>query len=128
MHEMAVCTEVVDVVLAEANQAKAVSVNEVHMVLGEVRDIVEDLFDGFFHHLTRGTIAENAQVVFTRVPVTVECHECNQVFPVDMSAHKVFECPDCHIKDYEVKSGMEFFIGSIDVTTEEELQEAKAIS
>lgn len=126
MHEMALCTEVVDVVLDEAKQVNAVAVNEVHIILGEVRDIVEDLFIGFFGHLARGTVAEDAKVVFTRVPVTVECHECNQIFTVDMRARGVYECPDCHKRDYEVKSGMEFFINSIDVTTEEERDAAVA--
>lgn len=120
MHEMALCTEVVDVVLDEANQAGAVAVNEVHLVLGEVRDIVEDLFTGFFHHLARGTIAEGAVVVFTRVPVTAACHGCGQVFSVDMGTHEMCSCPFCEAQDYEVKTGMEFFIGSIDVTTTEE--------
>lgn len=122
MHEMALCTEVVEVVLSEAEQVDAVAVNEVHLILGEVRDIVEDLFVGFFQHLARGTVAENAVVVFTRVPVTVECGRCGQVFPLDTNAHRAGVCPACHQKDYEMKSGMEFFIGSIDVTTEEEAQ------
>lgn len=126
MHEMALCTEVVDVVFDEAKQVNAVSVDEVHIVLGEVRDIVEDLFVGFFQHLVRGTIAENARVVFTRVPLTVECSECKSVFPLGVSAHKTSECPACHAQNYEMKSGMEFFIGSLDVTTEEEFRAKSA--
>lgn len=120
MHEMALCTEVVDAVLDEANRVDAITVNEVHLVLGEIRDIVEDLFDGFFHHLARETIVEGAILTFTRVPVTAACRACGRAFRVDMKAREACSCPLCGAQDYEVASGMEFYIGSIDVTTKEE--------
>lgn len=120
MHEMALCTEVANTVLAEAEAVNAVSVDRVEMVIGEVRDIIEDMFDGFFHYLTRGTIAENCAVSFIRMPVTVRCHNCGRQYPVDVRGKGPVECPGCGKKDYEVATGMEFYIASIDVTTPEE--------
>lgn len=121
MHEMALCTEVVETVLNEAELANAVSVNEVHLIIGEVRDIVEDLFIGFFQHLARGTIAQDAAVTLTRIPVTAECFDCGVVFSVPMESHEACSCPFCHTSNYEVKTGMEFFISSIEITTKGEL-------
>lgn len=124
MHEMALCTEVTDTVLAEANAVNAVSVDHVEMVIGEVRDIIEDMFDSFFHYLTRGTIAENCAVSFVRTPVTVCCHNCNTQYPVDVRGNGSTTCPHCGERDYEVATGMEFYIASIDVTTPEEASTA----
>lgn len=120
MHEMALCTEVVKTVIATAEEADAVSVDEVSMVIGEMRDIIIDMFDSFFHYLARGTIAENAVVTYTTVPLMVQCHSCNARFPLDVRARGVVTCPICDASDYELASGDEFLIESIDVTTRSE--------
>lgn len=126
MHEMALCTEVVKVVEETAKEAGALKVNNISMVIGEMRDIIIDLFDGFFHYLTKGTIAEDASVIFTTVPATLVCHECGNHFPVDLHANDVVACPSCHSSDYELATGNEFYVESIDVTTFEETQLASA--
>lgn len=120
MHEMALCTEVVNVVEATAQEAGAIKVNNISMVIGEMRDIIIDLFDGFFHYLTKDTIAEDAAVYFTTVPATLKCHECGCHFPVDLHATDVIACPSCGKSDYELATGNEFYVESIDVTTAEE--------
>lgn len=124
MHEMALCTEVVRSVLATAEEADAVAVNEVNMVIGEMRDIIIDMFDDFFHFLTRDTIAENARVTFVTTPLMVKCNDCGRVWPVDVSTEGKTSCPACGAANYEVVSGMEFLIESIDVTTREEAAQA----
>lgn len=126
MHEMALCTEVVKVVEETAKEAGALKVNNISMVIGEMRDIIIDLFDGFFHYLTKGTIAEDASVIFTTVPATLVCHECGNHFPVDLHANDVVACPSCHSSDYKLATGNEFYVESIDVTTFEEAQLASA--
>ena len=120
MHEMALCTEVVKSVLAIADEADAVSVDEVSMVIGETRDIIIDMFDSFFHFLARDTIAENATVVYTTVPVMVECRDCGHRFPLDIRSKTTVGCPSCSNRNYKMISGNEFLIESIDVTTREE--------
>lgn len=120
MHEMALCTEVVKSVLATAEEADAVAVNEVNMVIGEMRDIIIDMFDNFFHYLARGTIAEHARVTFLTTPLLAKCNDCGQVFPIDIHTGEKASCPACKTMNYEVISGMEFLIESIDVTTRDE--------
>lgn len=124
MHEMALCTEVVNVVETTAQEAGAIKVNNISMVIGEMRDIIIDLFDGFFHYLTKDTIAEDASVIFTTMPATLRCHECGCVFPVDLHATDVVSCPTCDCHDYELATGNEFFIESIDITTADEAKAA----
>ncbi|MEC4272604.1 hydrogenase maturation nickel metallochaperone HypA [Adlercreutzia sp. R25] len=125
MHEMALCTEVVKSVLATAEEADAVAVNEVSMVIGEMRDIITDMFDSFFHYLARGTIAENARVSFITKPLLVQCNDCGRIWPVDVANGQKTSCPECAAMNYEVVSGMEFLIESIDVTTRAESEDAE---
>ena len=120
MHEMALCTEVVKSVIAIAEEADAVRVNEVSMMIGEMRDIIIDMFDSFFHYLAKDTIAEDAVVVYTTVPLTVECNDCGQRFPLDVRAKQTVGCPHCSGHSYKLVSGDEFLIESIDVTTRAE--------
>lgn len=120
MHEMALCTEVVDTVLDVARDADAVSVDGVTMVVGEMRDIIEDMFKSFFHYLTRETIAENCTVSFLTVPVTVTCKGCDTGYRVDLHSGKPLSCPQCGSREYQFASGNEFLIESIDITTREE--------
>lgn len=124
MHEMALCTEVVDTVLDVARDADAVSVDGVTMVIGEMRDIIEDMFDSFFHYLTRGTIAENCTVSFLTVPVMVTCKDCDAGYRVDLHSGEPLSCPQCGSREYQFASGNEFLIESIDVTTRDEAVEA----
>ncbi len=120
MHEMAVCTELVNVVLEQARSVGATSVSRVDVTIGEVRDIVESLFDGFFHHLTRGTIAENAVVCYTRVPLTVRCKHCGEVFAVNLQSREKPRCPQCEKSIYDVVTGTEFRIDSISYVVDDE--------
>lgn len=126
MHEMALCTEVVSTVLDTASQADAVSVDRVDMVIGEMRDIITDMFDSFFHYLAKGTIAENAIVSYTSVPLVVRCHACKKAFRLDITQRGETNCPQCNAHDYTMISGMEFLIESIDVTTRAESEDAEA--
>lgn len=124
MHEMALCTNVVDTVLNVANEASAVSVDKVAMTIGEMRDVVVDMFESFFRYLTRDTIAENAEIEFTVVPFLVQCGQCGSVFHPGAMQKERPCCPECGASEYSLHSGNEFFIESIDVTTEEEARAA----
>ena len=115
MHEMALTRTVVDMVVQEAEAVGASEVRAVHMTIGYVRDIVEDLFEGCFTHMARGTIAENAELVITRVALTVRCKKCNQVYYIDVHDVKTWECVSCGKRDYTLNSGMEFFINDIEI-------------
>lgn len=124
MHEMALCTEVVKAVIATAEAADAVSVDEVDMAIGEMRDIIVDMFDSFFHYLARGTIAENSVIAYRAVPLMVRCRQCGETSHPDVGQKDEVHCPACGEHDYEMIAGNELVIESIDVTTREEVAAA----
>ena len=120
------CTELFDVMMEEARKVDAVRIDSVDLVIGEARDIVEPLFDGFFKHLTRGTIAQGCRISYTRIPVIARCRQCDTAFPLDIRARGALFCPTCGHGGYSVLSGREFDIASMEVTTVDEAQAEEA--
>lgn len=113
MHEMSLAGDVVDTVVETAEASGAEKVLEVHMTVGEGRDIVEDLFEGLFSRLCKETIAEGAKLVFAHVPLMVCCRECSTLYPINVFDKGSWLCPYCGQKKYALYSGMEFTIDKV---------------
>ena len=119
MHEMSLVRSVVEIVAEEAEAAGAARVTRVHIVLGEGRDIVTDLFESLFRFLARGTVAENAEVVLHMKPYTVKCCACGSEFHLIPVDRRTWTCPHCGVyKNYKLVSGMEFYISRIEASRE----------
>ena len=116
MHEMALMEKVVDIVLEEAQRQDAARVTAVNLTFGELSDVIVDMVPGLFEYLTRGTIAEGAEVVIKRVPAYVQCRKCNEAWRIDVRDEATWTCPRCGAhKKYHLISGREFRIDSIEV-------------
>ncbi len=119
MHEMALVRDVVDVVLARAQEAQVDSVKVVYLTIGDARDIVIEYFEGLFRHLARGTVAQDAEIIISSSPFMVKCNQCGMVYHIDVRDSVTWPCPECTARDYHVHSGMEFMIDGIEVETHE---------
>lgn len=116
MHEMALVRNVVDIVLEYAEKVEATEVKTVYLTIGYGRDVVEEYMDGLFQFLARGTVAEHAELVISRVPYTVRCNTCGFVFPINVFDQSTWVCPACKTeRDYTLNTGREFFISKIEV-------------
>lgn len=115
MHEMALCRNVVDIVIEEAQHANASEVKAVHLTIGYSRDIVEDLFEGMFQWMCRDTIAANAELSISRIPLTVKCEDCGLIYHIDAHDSHTWSCPRCSARHYKLNSGMEFYVSNIEV-------------
>lgn len=115
MHEMAIMGDVVDVVLDYAKQSGANEVTSVHLVVGTLRDVVDDLMERCFQFLARGTIAGNATLKMTKVPLRLLCKDCDTVFPADMHLPDTLVCPRCGSHNLDVNTGREFMIENIEI-------------
>ena len=119
MHEMALVHEVVNVVLAECEGKGVHEVRRVNLAVGETRDVIDAYVPGLFRYIAKDTIAENAEVTIRRIPFTVRCTECGDIFHVDVRDPSTWECPRCHARQkYRMFTGGEFCIESIEVVGE----------
>ena len=116
MHEMSLIRPVVDMVLQECADKDIAEVRAVHLTVGNLRDVIEDYMEGLFQHLARGTVAEHARLVITRVPAVVICNVCGTPFPIDTHDRTTWECPHCKAyQNYRLYSGNEFRVDAIEV-------------
>lgn len=115
MHEMSLVRNIVQIVKEEAEAAHAEKITAVHLVVGEGRDIVENLVQSMFRFLARGTVAENAEVILHHVPYMVRCKQCQTEFHLVVMRSETWDCPNCGAhRDYTLVSGQEFYISRIE--------------
>lgn len=115
MHELGYTQDIIQTVTAAAERTNAREVRAVYLSIGEARDIVDELFIGCFKHFSRGTTAEHADLRIERIPLTVQCVDCQTDYPIDIHDDASLCCPGCGAQNYHLVSGMEFKIDRIEV-------------
>lgn len=84
MHEVSILSNVMDVVLKNAKENNAREVVSVTLVVGELRDVVDELIESCFRFLCRNTIVKDAALLMEKVPLKAQCNQCRLVFPADI--------------------------------------------
>lgn len=112
MHEMAVTQSILDIAIKHAQQAEAARIVQINLVVGEMSGIVDESVQFYFDFLSKDTIAQDAKLAFDRRPAIYRCRECEATFrPKGFD----WDCPVCGALAFEVVSGREFQIESIEV-------------
>lgn len=114
MHELPIIGEVVKVALMHAQRNQAKRIVKVHLAVGDLSDLVDEWVQHYFNHLTKDTIAREAQLVIEHVPITVMCASCRKPFTVDKKEVS-FVCPDCGEKGTHLLQGRGFKVKSIEI-------------
>ena len=112
MHELSVTQGILDIALEKAREARASRITTINLVIGELSSIVDDCVQFYFDFLSKESIASDAKLSFTRIPMQVRCRGCRFSFSPDKSA---WSCPQCGKWDAEITAGQEFYIDSIEV-------------
>jgi hydrogenase nickel incorporation protein HypA/HybF len=112
MHELGVTQSILRIALHHAQEAGAVHIKEVNLVIGELSSIVDDSVQFYWDMIAQGTIAEGAILNFKRIPAMLGCRACGHEFPMD---RQEFICPACGSQKIMVAGGEEFYLESIDV-------------
>lgn len=112
MHEQNICESLLALAIQHAEQADAARILRIYLVVGEYSGVVDSSVEYFFSFLSKGTIAEGAEIEFMHVPAQMRCRNCNTVFiPERLSLN----CPNCNEQQVEIASGRELYIESLEV-------------
>jgi hydrogenase nickel incorporation protein HypA/HybF len=112
MHELSITQSMLNLVLEQAEKAKAKEVGKINLVIGEMTGVVGECVQFYFDFLRRGTIAEGAALAIKTVSTQVKCRGCGKLFePTEFD----WTCPRCHDNNMEVVAGKELFVESIEV-------------
>ncbi len=113
MHEVGMMQSILERAVERAKQEGAHHIDGVHMRVGAASGVVPDSLEFAFEIAKKGTIAEDAQLETELVPVVCYCANCQLEFqPTDL----LYECPECHQPNCEVKQGQEFELAFLDVS------------
>ncbi len=100
MHEFSVMSQIVDAIMEEAKKREASKIEGVTIELGEFTMLGEEQMRFSFEVLSKGTMMEDATLVFRTTDGEIEC-ECGfrgGMSPSDDAAHGstlILECPKC---------------------------------
>ena len=112
MHELAITKSLIELVETEAQRQGFQRALEIRLRVGEFSGIVPDCVRDFFPLASKGTAAENAELVFETVPAVFLCLDCGYEGAAD---RKNACCPLCGSTALRMTAGREFFVESLKV-------------
>ena len=109
---MTIAMNVVDIVCQKANEEKAIKVNSVELVIGELSGIMIDSLKFCFEAACKNTIANGARLNINEIEARAFCKSCKKEFKLESD---FFPCPSCSDFNFEIKKGKEFSIKSFNI-------------
>jgi len=98
---------------AEANQVSRII--SIQLKVGELSDLEDEWMQKYFDYLSRDTIAGNAKLEIERMPVTMQCDDCEHSFSIDIRQIQQVTCPECAGSKCTLTSGREYHIKDMKV-------------
>jgi hydrogenase nickel incorporation protein HypA/HybF len=112
MHELGITESIVNIVLDRANAAQAKKIAQINLAIGELSSFVPECIQFYFDILSKETMAQGANLIFTSVPAELRCRNCSATFhPKDT----LWSCPKCRSQSVEIIGGRELYIESMEV-------------
>lgn len=112
MHELALCSSVVDVVRRQSEMHAFERVTAVRLEVGALSCVAPEALQFCFPAVARGTIAEGAALEVVRVPARAWCLDCAaSVEIVERSA----PCPSCGGHGLRIVQGEEMRVLDLEV-------------
>ena len=111
MHEMAIAEGILNIAFDYAEKNQASKITKITLKLGEMSGVEIEALNVSFDVLTKGTIAEGAELEVKRVPLMGKCNKCGKEFHIEQYN---FFCPECD-GILILQSGRELQVESLDM-------------
>lgn len=115
MHELQVTERILDIALKHAAGHNVSKIVRIGLKIGELSDLEDEWIQRYFDYLSRGTLAENAQLVIERAPIVLGCESCGSSFEIRKEQLGSPECPECAETSCRLVSGREYLVKNIEV-------------
>ena len=117
MHELPLTKNILDTALRYARQTNSQKVVTIVLRLGALRDIKKEWIQHYFNYISRGTPAEDAEILVIPDSIICHCRDCGKDFEInrDDYAREDILCPNCSTQNYTLISGAMFRIEGIEV-------------
>jgi hydrogenase nickel incorporation protein HypA/HybF len=111
MHELAIAEGLLKIVEDEGNKHALLRVRKIRLRIGKLSTVVPEALSFSFEMVSRGSLAEGADLVVDVVPVIGHCQACNVDFQTD---DYFLLCPHCSGAVVALVSGKELEIVDIE--------------
>jgi hydrogenase nickel incorporation protein HypA/HybF len=112
MHELSIVASLFEILEEKAREQRAVKVVRVSLKVGKLAGVVPEFLQTAFESYKRDTIAAEALLEITSVPLRVKCRKCQAVTEKD---DFVFACSACGSTELEVLEGTELLLDKLDL-------------
>ena len=112
MHELAITEGIIDAAIPAAVENGAKKILEIRLKVGMMSGVIPSCVKEYFDMLSKGTIAEGAEIVVDYIPVSIECRECGYKGVTERSLRG---CPECGSTNIRITGGSEYFVDSLKV-------------
>ncbi len=112
MHELGITEQLLTLTLHHAEQAGAVRVTRLNLVIGEFSSVVDESVQLYWGMIAENTIAAAAELHFERVPGRLRCDDCGAEF---LFGEFAGQCPACGGIHTRIVDGSQFHLESIEV-------------
>lgn len=117
MHELPITQSIVRIAAEEAERHNIKKINEIRLKIGELSGLVPECIQQYFDFASKGTAAEGAKIIITKIPITMKCTSCD--FCGEPSSFINNKCPVCNGARIIRAGGNEFYIDSMEVEDED---------
>lgn len=108
MHELGLCSSIVEAVEQRAGERK---VTKVRVRAGRLLHVHPEAFEQSFSMAATGTVAEDAEAELVLLPVRERCGTCESTWEAEQLDEL---CPRCGSSDIELTGGEELVLESIE--------------
>ena len=124
MHELSMAQGIINAVLETAEKNNATEVNKIYIEVGRLAMLNPEQLRFLLDVLVENTIAENAKIDISEIPVTISCPECRYegIANLDDSDHyaPIIECPKCENLRISILDGKDCVVKNIVVEKPDE--------
>lgn len=116
MHELSLGRALLEQIASVMAQQRAVAVTRVTVRIGSLSGVEPALLRAAYEQLRTETVAENAELVITAMPVRIRCAVCDAV---NEAAPNLLLCPQCGGAQTALIGGDEMLLESVDLVFQE---------
>jgi hydrogenase nickel incorporation protein HypA/HybF len=115
MRELDSTKFILDRIIQQVHATNGTRVTKVHLALGEVSELDQNVIQKHWNELSKSTVAENAGLDFRIVIAEVQCMSCFKKYHPE---NGVIHCANCGSFGAKILSGEEFHVESIEMDFE----------
>jgi len=115
MHELPITKRILDIVLEHARGRNIRKIVRIHLKIGALSDLEQEWIQRYFDYLSRGTLAEQAELAVRRTPIVMLCRSCGRRFEVGRHEWDHARCPGCDAARVELIAGREYLVENMEV-------------